>query len=269
MKLSIAGKGGVGKTTLSSLLARLFAAEGRRVLAIDADPDANLARAVGLSRSKAADVKPIGAMRQLAKERTGHGGGFGGFFKLNPTVDDLPDALSVEHAGVRLLALGQIEHGGHGCACPEHTLLRALIGHLLVDRDDVVIMDMEAGVEHLGRGTADAVDLLIVVVEPGQRSLDTGQQIERLARDIGIDAIAYVGSKVSSPEDRSFIAEALPKGSLLGTLSLSPELLRADREGIAPYECASSAVAEARQIKSALVSRLHCRGPNRETNQCA
>lgn len=210
MKIAIAGKGGVGKTTLAALLARAYAAEGRKVLAIDADPDANLAAAIGLPADRIAALQPIAALKELAAERTGHAGGYGGFFKLNPTVDDLPEALSQSHAGVRILALGHIEHGGGGCVCPEHALLRALMTHILVRRDDVVVMDMEAGVEHLGRATADAVDVLIVVVEPGQRSLDTARQIERLAADLGIRRLAYVGSKVANDGELEFLKADLP-----------------------------------------------------------
>lgn len=249
MKIAVAGKGGVGKTTLSSLLARSYAAQGRRVLAIDADPDANLATAVGLPRERLAELKPIAAMKQIAVERTGHAGGYGGFFKLNPTVDDLPESLSVTHAGVKILSLGAIEHGGSGCVCPEHALLRALMTHILVLRDDVVVMDMEAGVEHLGRGTADSVDCLVIVVEPGQRSLETGRQIERLAADLGIRRLAYVGSKVGSAEDLAFLRAALPAEQFMGALSLSPALQRADREGRAPYDLGGAVLEEALAIR--------------------
>ncbi|MGC4076504.1 MAG: AAA family ATPase [Rubrivivax sp.] len=249
MKIAVAGKGGVGKTTLSSLLARSYAAEGRRVLAIDADPDANLATAIGLPRERLAELKPIASMKQIAVERTGHAGGYGGFFKLNPTVDDLPESLSVTHAGVKILSLGAIEHGGSGCVCPEHALLRALMTHILVLRDDVVVMDMEAGVEHLGRGTADSVDCLVIVVEPGQRSLETGRQIERLAADLGIRRLAYVGSKVGSAEDLAFLRAALPAGQFMGALSLSPALQRADREGRAPYDLGGAVLDEALAIR--------------------
>lgn len=252
MKIAIAGKGGVGKTTLASLLARSYAAEGRKVLAIDADPDANLAAAIGLPRERLGEVKPIAAMKELAEERTGHGGGFGGFFKLNPTVDDLPESLAVVHEGVKIIALGTIEAGGSGCVCPEHTLIRALMAHILIRRDDVVIMDMEAGVEHLGRGTAGAVDVLIVVVEPGRRSFETAEQIERLAADLRIKRIAYVGSKVGTAEDLAFIERNVPEGSLLGHISLSEEMHRADQQGIAPYDVGGEVVAQAEAIKAKL-----------------
>lgn len=252
MKIAIAGKGGVGKTTLASCLARAYAAAGRKVLAIDADPDANLAAAIGLSAQERAALKPIAAMKEIAIERTGSAGGFGGFFKLNPTVDDLPDALSVTHAGVKILVLGAIEHGGAGCVCPEHALLRALLTHILVRRDEVVIMDMEAGVEHLGRGTADSVDVLVIVVEPGQRSLETARQIERLAADIGIRRLAYVGSKVADAEERAFLESAVPPGRFLGALALSDDLRRADREGRAPCDTGGAVLEEVARIRKRL-----------------
>ena len=256
MKIAIAGKGGVGKTTLASLLARIYADEGRTVMAIDADPDANLAMAIGLPPDRLHEVKPIAAMKELAEERTGHAGGFGGFFKLNPTVHDLPDSLSVQFKGIRLLALGSIEHGGSGCVCPEHTLLRALMNHILVRRDEVVIMDMEAGVEHLGRATADSMDLLIVVLEPGRRSLETAKQIERLAKDIGVKHLAYVGSKVTDSDDLAFLERAVPNECLLGTLSMSSDLQKADLEGMPPFELGGQVLQEAYRIKENLENHL-------------
>ena len=261
MKIAIAGKGGVGKTTLASMLARTFSAEGRAVLAVDADPDANLAAAIGLPADRLADVKPIAAMRELAAERTGHGGGFGGFFKLNPTVDDLPEALSATHAGVRILALGAIKHGGSGCVCPEHTLLRALMRHILLRQDEVVIMDMEAGVEHLGRATADSVDVLIIVVEPGRRSLETAAQIERLAADIGVGRVAYVGCKLREPSDQAFLESVLPKDRFLGSLTFNNDIRAADLDGRAPYERAPEAAPEIAAIKDGLMALLAARTP--------
>lgn len=252
MKIAVAGKGGVGKTTLASLLARAYALEGRAVVAIDADPDANLASAIGLPANRLGEVKPIATMKKLAEERTGHGGGFGGFFKLNPTVDDLPESLSVRFEGIRILALGSVEHGGSGCVCPEHTLLRAFMNHILVRENDVVIMDMEAGVEHLGRATADSVDALIIVVEPGRRSLETARQIERLALDVGIKRLAYVGSKVTGPKDLDFLKSQLCADRMLGSLSMSDAIRRGDMEGIPPFDTGPEILQEVQVIKKSI-----------------
>ncbi len=254
MKIAIAGKGGVGKTTLAGLLARSFAHDGHKVLAIDADPDANLASALGIPAQRYAGLQPFSQMKTLAKERTGHDSAYGGLFILNPKVDDLPEAFSVEHAGVRLLLMGTVEHGGTGCVCPEHTLLRSLMKHLLLERRDLVIMDMEAGIEHLGRSTAEGVDVLIVVVEPGQRSVQTTRQIEKLAADIGIRQVAYVGSKMKSAADLDFLRAALPEQKILGYLSLNQAIGDADRTGAAPYDIGGAFMAEMEGIKARLIA---------------
>ena len=170
MKLAVSGKGGVGKTTFSALLIRLLNAQGKHILAIDADPDANLASALGIP--DADKITPIAEMKELIFERTeAKPGSMGGFFKLNPKVDDLPEALSAKLGNIKLMRLGGVQKGGSGCICPESTLLRALITHIVLARNEIVVMDMEAGIEHLGRGTAQAVDRLLVVVEPGRRSI--------------------------------------------------------------------------------------------------
>ncbi|MCW2479340.1 carbon monoxide dehydrogenase accessory protein CooC [Candidatus Symbiopectobacterium sp. NZEC135] len=254
MKIAIAGKGGVGKTTLAGLLARSYAAQGKPVLAIDADPDANLASALGIPAESYALLQPFSRMKTLAMERTGAGAGYGSLFILNPKVDDLPDAYCVQHAGVRLLLMGTVEHGGTGCVCPEHTLLRRLMSHLLLERDDVVIMDMEAGIEHLGRSTAEAVDMLIVVVEPGQRSIQTARQIGGLAADIGIHNVVYVGSKIAKPSDKDFLASALNGEPLLGFLSLNDTIRDADLSGSAPYDLGGTFMAELAVIEQRLAA---------------
>uniref|UniRef100_UPI0021E59B7C ATP-binding protein n=1 Tax=Geomonas subterranea TaxID=2847989 RepID=UPI0021E59B7C len=255
MKIAITGKGGVGKTTFASLLCRAFASDGARVLAVDADPDANLAAALGIPAERAAKLQPVARMKELAEERTGASGGYGSFFKLNPKVSDLPEQFCLEHDGVRFLWMGTLEQGGSGCACPESTLVKRLMGHLLLERDEVVVMDMEAGLEHLGRRTAESVDALVVVVEPGQRSLQTARQITRLAADLGIEEVFVVGSKVRDDEDRRLIEAEIPAPQLLGTISFCEEVRRADRENCAPDRLSVQALREVREIKDRILAR--------------
>ena len=235
MKLAVSGKGGVGKTTFSSLLIRSFNQMGKRVLAIDADPDANLAAGVGIENADR--IVPIAEMKELVLDRTGaQPGTIGGFFKLNPKVDDLPDALSARLENIKLMRLGGVKKGGSGCICPESTLLRALVMHIVLARDEVVVMDMEAGIEHLGRATAKAVDKLIVVVEPGRRSIDTAEHIRRLAAEIGLNAIAVVGNKIRSEKDRAFLQTHLNDFEFLGFLPYDDALIEADLNGISPFD---------------------------------
>jgi CO dehydrogenase maturation factor len=251
MKLAISGKGGVGKTTFAALLIRTFNAQGKRVLAIDADPDANLASGLGI---KDADkIVPISEMKGLVCERTGaQPGSIGGFFKLNPKVDDLPDALSVSMDRIKLMRLGGVKKGGAGCICPESALLRALVMHIVLARDEVVVMDMEAGIEHLGRATAKAVDRLIVVVEPGRRSIDTAEHIRKLAGEIGLNHIAVVGNKIRNSNDEEFLKTHLPDFEFLGFLPYDDALIEADLNGISPFDTDSPAK---KKVKT-LISRI-------------
>ena len=253
MKIAITGKGGVGKTTLASLLAKVYAEGGHRVVAIDADPDANLASALGFSREEARGIEPIAGMHDLIEERTGmRPGQTGGYYKLNPQVDDIPDRFSAIKNDVRLLVMGTVKKGGGGCVCPESVLLKGLVGHLFLRSKEVVIMDMEAGVEHLGRATATGVDAFIVVVEPGQRSLQTAEAVRRLAADIGIDKTFVVGSKVKSADDRTFIRENLPDFEVLGFLSYSELVIEADLQGMAVFDLDAAALQEVREIRARL-----------------
>jgi CO dehydrogenase maturation factor len=251
MKLAVSGKGGVGKTTFSSLLIRTLNANGKRILAIDADPDANLAAGLGIDG--AADIVPISEMKELVLERTGaQPGSIGGYFKLNPKVDDLPDSLSVKFENIKMMRLGGVQKGGAGCICPESTLLRALVMHIVLARDEVVVMDMEAGIEHLGRATAKAVDKLIVVVEPGRRSIDTADHIRRLASEIGLTSLYIVGNKVRSEKDEAFLKEHLADFQFLGFLPYDETLIEADLEGVSPYDCDSPS----RDVVADMISRL-------------
>ena len=232
MKLAISGKGGVGKTTLSALLAQYYADQGRDVLAVDADPSPCLAGALGLPKDLRAKLSPIAEMDQLIEERTGaKPGTVGGFFTLNPKVDDIPERFSVTHRGVRLLEMGSVDLGGSGCICPESAMVKSLFTHLMFREEDILIMDMYAGVEHLGRATVDFVDAMIVVVEPTQRSLGTAAQIKNLSKDIGLNRIWLVGNKVRTEEEKEFLKENSPGLPLLGTLPMDLGVLDADRLG--------------------------------------
>lgn len=252
IKLAVSGKGGVGKTTLSALLCWLYAHEGKKVLAVDADPDANLGSALGFSREEMEGLTPIAQHRQLIKERTGAEPGISGqMFSLNPRVDDIPDRYVLEKGGIKLLQMGTVTRGGAGCACPEGTLLKHLLRHLVIKREEAVIVDMEAGLEHLGRGTAESVDAFIVVVEPGQRSIQTARDVVRLARDLGVERVYAAANKVREGQEE-ILRQQLDFLPVLGVLPYDPEAVSADLEGRTPYEASPRLVAAAEGIKEEL-----------------
>jgi CO dehydrogenase maturation factor len=237
MKLAITGKGGVGKTTLSALLAQAYADMGRQVLAVDADPSPCLAGALGFPEELRRMLAPISEMDELIFERTGaRPGTVGGFFTLNPRVDDIPERFSVVNRGVRLLEMGAVDMGGSGCICPESAMLKTLFTHLLFRKDDVLILDMYAGVEHLGRATVDFVDAMLVVVEPTRRSLGTAAQIKKLANDIGLTRLWLVGNKVRNPDEAAFLEKETPGLPVLGTLPADLGVQEADRLGFPVYD---------------------------------
>ena len=237
MKIAITGKGGVGKTTLSGLLAQAYADAGRQVLAVDADPSPCLAGALGFSPELRAQLKPIVEMDALIEERTGaKPGTVGGFFTINPRVDDIPERFSVVQRGVRLLEMGAVAMGGSGCICPESAMLKTLVTHLLFRKDDVLILDMYAGVEHLGRATVDFVDAMIIVVEPTRRSLGTAIQIKKLAMDIGLRRFLLVGNKVRDENEAAFLRAESPDIPVLGIIPADAAVQEADRMGLAVYD---------------------------------
>ena len=254
MKIAISGKGGVGKTTLAALLAQYYADQDRDVFAVDADPSPCLAGALGLPDNLREKLHPISEMDALIEERTGaKPGASGGFFTLNPRVDDLPERFSVTHKGVRLLEMGSVDLGGSGCICPESAMLKTLFSHLLFRDDEVLIIDMYAGVEHLGRATVDFVDAMIVVVEPTQRSLATAAQIKTLSKDIGLERLWLVGNKVRTEEELKFLEQESPGLPLLGTLPLDLGVLDADRLGKPVYDHVPSLKEAAQNIAQKLL----------------
>lgn len=237
LKLAVGGKGGVGKTTITSLLARLLAKhdQTKSVIAIDADPVSNLAAGLGIPEDK--PITPIAELSDLIAERTGaKPGTMGGFFTLNPKVDDIPDRFSLERDGVKLLVMGTVQRGGSGCICPESTVLKALMLHLVLVRDEIVLMDMEAGVEHLGRATSASVDSLIIVVNPGARSRVAANHIKKLGTDLGIKRIVVIGNRAKGPEDEKLIREAMPDFEFLGFIPEMAEVFEADKKGVRPFD---------------------------------
>jgi len=237
---------------LVALLSTILHESGYSILAIDADPNPTLAIALGFP--DADRIAPISEMADLIEERTGaRPGQAAPYFKINPKVDDIPEKHWVEHDGIRLMVMGRLKKGGSGCYCPENALLEALVAHLLLRRDEVVIMDMEAGVEHLGRATAKAVDELIIVVEPGRGSIDTAFRIRELARDIGVEGVKVVANKVRSGRDRGLLLAAMPDFEFLGFIPYDQSVIEA---GLGDFPIRSASPEVISQLKD-IATRLN------------
>lgn len=232
MKISITGKGGTGKTTIAAVLAHFFKKDGYEVLAVDADPDANLAEALGASKKELEGIIPISSQRRLIQDRTGaKPQQFGQLFKLNPTVNDIPDKFCVPIRGIKLLVMGSIESGGGGCACPENVLLKSLLSELILNRQEIIIVDMEAGIEHLGRGTAQSIDTMLIVVEPSQRSIRTAESIFKLGKQIGIQSFNIIGNKIQGKKQALWIQKQFAQNLYMGSLSYSSLIGQSERDG--------------------------------------
>lgn len=224
-------------------------------MAVDVDPDANLGLALGFTEKEIADLVPISKMSELIEERTGSkSDGLGKFFKINPKVDDIPDRFALEKNGIKFLIMGTVETGGGGCVCPEHVLVKRLVSHLVIAREEVLIMDMEAGLEHLGRGTASMVDRFIVVIEPGERSIQTYHKVQPLAADLGVKRVSVVANKVRGQADEDFLKSRIPQEDLLGFISYNDEISQADRDGVSPFDTSEIAKKEIMKIKERIDS---------------
>ena len=236
MKIAVSGKGGVGKTTISSMIAHGLAERGKSVLAIDADPNGSLAEALGYEQEKKGRITPLIEQKALIEERTGsRPGDMGGYFVLNPRVDDLVEKFSVEVDGIRVIVMGGLKEALTGCYCSENALLRSFLRHLMVERDEWVILDMEAGFEHLTRGTAQSVDLLLIVVEPGSRSIGTAKKLAALARQAGIPEIGYIVNKLYTGDQIREISSLLGSADIRAAIPFDDKAVEADLKGVPPH----------------------------------
>ena len=252
MKIAIGGKGGVGKTTVCSVWAQLFADEGHDVLAIDADPSLSLGAAFGLP--PAANPKPLIEMKDLIAERTGtRKDAVGAYFRLNPAVSDLPEEHWLKVGNVKLLVLGAVTRAGGGCACPEGAFLKALLTHTILQRDELVLVDLAAGVEFMGRASVQGIDAFVVVVEPGSRSIETAGNIAAMARDLGIGSVGAVANKVTEPTQLDAIRSKLDGIPLLGSVAYSKSIQEADLQRTPVMQADAAAVQELNQARHRLV----------------
>lgn len=255
MKIAISGKGGVGKTLVASYLSRIFAEGGYSVIALDADPDANLAASLGFPESN--KIIPISEMKELIQERTGVTDEEAPpLFRMNPTVFDIPGKYALKKDNISLMVMGRVKRGGTGCYCPENAFLQALITHLLLTPDEVVIMDMAAGIEHLSRGTARMVDKLLIVVEPGRKSVETAISITSLAKDLDIKSVAAIGNKIREPSDEEYLKSNLPDLEFLGFIPYDPRVPAADMKGLSLFEASPEVTGEIKKVYQRLILQM-------------
>jgi len=233
MKIAISGKGGAGKTTIAASTGIVYSKKNKRVILIDADPDANLKTTLNLK----GEIKPLIELKEIIAERTGTKPGVRAlFFKLNPEVNDIPEKFFLKKGNIMLGVMGSVKGGGLGCTCPENAFLKALLRHLILGREDVVILDMEAGIEHLGRGTTEGIDFLIVVVEPTDKSIETAYRIKKLAGEIGIKNLAVIGNKINTENEKEFLRKNLKDFDIVGFIPFYNSLREAEIESCPFWE---------------------------------
>jgi len=255
LKIAIGGKGGVGKTTVCAIWAQLFVKSGFDVLAIDADPNITLASAFGIASEQCPE--PLTSMKKLIAERTGTTkDAVGTYFKMNPKVSDLPEKYSLDINGLKLLILGAITQGGAGCACPEGAFLKALLTHSILQRQELVLVDLAAGVEFLGRASIQGIDAFISIVEPGGRSIETANNTNKMAKDLGIDCIGTIANKVTESAQVEMIKSQLIDTTLLGTLGYSRHLQEADLKRAAIFEADVEVTKQLEQAKDNLIELI-------------
>ncbi|MCL1795071.1 MAG: AAA family ATPase [Oscillospiraceae bacterium] len=231
MKIAVSGKGGVGKSTIAAAVALTLAKRGQKILALDMDPDANLAAALGIPKN--VEIRPISSEIKLIEQRTGvEVGEYGKVFKLNPEVSDIAEKFGVEYNGVSLVVLGASNKGGGGCACPENTFVKSLVADLVLYKNESLVMDMEAGIEHLGRGTAMGVDCMVIAVEPGQRSIDCAYSVMKMGGEIGLGKFVFIGNKITSKEDEEYIKNSMPGQKISAFMPYAQNIREADRDGV-------------------------------------
>jgi CO dehydrogenase maturation factor len=255
VKIAIGGKGGVGKTTVCAILAQLFAESGYDVLAIDADPDVNLASAFGIPHEQSPE--PLIKMKELIAERTGTGRDtLGAYFKLNPKVSDVPEEYWLEANGLKLLVLGAITQAGAGCACPEGAFLKALLTHTILQRREVVMVDLAAGVEFMGRASVQGIDALVLVVEPGGRSIETANNMAKMAKKLGIGCVGVIVNKITEDSQIELVKSQLGDVVLLGALKYSPSLQQADLKRAAVFGADAEVTEELRRVENRLAELI-------------
>jgi CO dehydrogenase maturation factor len=251
MKIAVTGKGGVGKTTIVALVGRVLKDLGNGVLFIDADPDMNLATVLGVPPD--IRITPIIELQDLIAERTGVTKNTPApLFRMNPKVDDIPDTYAIDYRGFKLMVMGTIQKGGGGCACPENAFLKSLLNYLVIARNEWVLLDMEAGIEHLGRGTAIGVDHMLVVVEPNGTSTETARRIRRLADDLLIKSLQVVGNKITGPDDEAYIREELRDFNILGFVPFTDVIRRISLKKTSPFDVESESLKPIEDIVASL-----------------